>query len=167
MLVDREEDRMSELDKDLVIAQLNTILESELAGVVRYTHYSLMVFGHGRIPIVSWFRSQANETLLHAQQAGELVTHFGGHPSLAIGSLLESHQHDIREIMKETIRAEQDTLEHYYGLRELAQDSSVMLEEYSRQMIHTEEMHIDEIDKMLRQPGQVNISDEAIELRRS
>ncbi len=158
---------MPELDKDLAIAQLNTILESELAGVVRYTHYSLMVFGHGRIPIVSWFQAQASETLIHAQQAGELVTHFGGHPSLAIGSLLESHQHDIREIMQETIIAEHETLQHYYGLLELAQDSSVMLEEYARKMISTEEMHIDEIDKMLRQPGQMDISSEAIEIGRS
>jgi bacterioferritin len=158
---------MPELDKDLAIAQLNTILESELAGVVRYTHYSLMVFGHGRIPIVSWFRAQADETLLHAQQAGELVTHFGGHPSLAIGSLLESHEHDIREIMKETIIAEHETLQHYYGLLELAQDNSVLLEEYARRMISTEEMHIDEIDKMLRQPGQMDISSEAMEISRS
>ena len=155
---------MSELDKELVIAQLNTILESELAGVVRYTHYSLMVFGHSRIPIVSWFREQANETLIHAQQAGEMVTHFGGHPSLAIGPLLESHQHDIHEMMKETINAEHATLEHYYGLLELAQNNSIMLEEYARQMISTEEMQIDEIDKMLRQSGQTDISSEAIEI---
>ncbi len=155
---------MPDLDKELAIAQLNTILESELAGVVRYTHYSLMVFGHSRIPIVSWFRKQADETLIHAQQAGELVTHFGGHPSLAIGSLLETHQHDIREMMKETIAAEHVTLEHYNGLLELAQNNSVMLEEYARRMISTEEMHIDEIDKMLRQPGQTNMSLEAVEI---
>ena len=40
-----------ELDKAAVVALLNRILEDELAGVVRYTHYSLMVFGYGRIPI--------------------------------------------------------------------------------------------------------------------
>ena len=155
---------MPELDKELAIAQLNTILESELAGVVRYTHYSLMVFGHSRIPIVSWFREQASETLIHAQQAGELVTHFGGHPSLAIGSLLETHQHDIREMMKETIAAEHVTLEHYHGLLELAQNNSIILEEYARRMISTEAMHIDEIDKMLRQPGQTSVSLEAVEI---
>ena len=155
---------MPELDKELAIAQLNTILESELAGVVRYTHYSLMVFGHSRIPIVSWFREQASETLIHAQQAGELVTHFGGHPSLAIGSLLETHQHDIREMMQETIAAEHVTLEHYHGLLELAQNNSIMLEEYARRMISTEEMHIDEIDKMLREPGQTSVSLEAVEI---
>ena len=155
---------MTDIDRNKVIAQLNQIMESELAGVVRYTHYSLMVFGHSRIPIVKWFREQADETLLHAQQAGELVTHFGGHPSLAIGALLETHHHDIREIMNETINAEHETLQLYYGLLDLCRDKSVMLEEFSRQMIQAEEMHIDEIDKMLRQPGQIDISQEAVEI---
>ena len=151
------------IDKELVISQLNRILESELAGVVRYTHYSLMVFGYGRIPIVSWFRGQANETLLHAQQAGEMITHLGGHPSLGIGSLLETHHHDIGEMLKETIAAEYEAVQHYYGLLEMVEGKSVPLEEYARQMISEEEMHIDEIDKMLRRPGQVEVSAEAEE----
>ena len=70
---------------DKVIAMLNHIMESELAGVVRYTHYSLMVFGYNRLPIISWLRGQADESLAHAHKAGELITHLGGHPSLAIG----------------------------------------------------------------------------------
>ena len=149
------------IDKEKAIAQLNRILESELAGVVRYTHYSLMVFGYNRIPIVSWFRAQADETLLHAQQAGEMVTHLGGHPSLAIGPLLETHKHDIGEILRETIEAEYETLQLYYGLLELVEGKSIPLEEYAREMIKQEELHIDEIDKMLRRPGQIEISKEA------
>ena len=49
------------IDSQKVIASLNAILELELAGVVRYLHYSLMVFGHARIPIIGWMRSQATE----------------------------------------------------------------------------------------------------------
>ena len=44
------------LDTGAAVALLNQIMEAELAGVVRYTHYALMVFGHNRIPIVSWLR---------------------------------------------------------------------------------------------------------------
>ena len=91
------------IDNEAVIKVLNNILETELAGVVRYTHYSLMVFGYNRIPIISWMRSQATESLDHATQAGELITHLGGHPSLGIGPLLETHQHDIGDIMKESL----------------------------------------------------------------
>ncbi len=153
--------RHSSIDTDAVTTVLNKILEAELAGVVRYTHYSLMVFGHSRIPIVSWFRSQANETLLHAQRAGEMVTHIGGHPSLAIGELLESHHHDIEEMMRETIHAEAQTLDLYYDLLGLVEGKSVPIEEYARELIHEEEMHVDEIDKMLRRPGQITISEDA------
>ena len=52
---------------------LNEIMEYELAGVVRYTHYSLMITGPYRLPIVEFLKEQANESLQHAQQAGELL----------------------------------------------------------------------------------------------
>ena len=73
----------------------------ELAGVIRYTHYSLLVYGYNRIPIVSWLREQAAESQKHAELAGEMVTHLGAYPSLGIGHLLDSHQHDIGKILVE------------------------------------------------------------------
>jgi len=146
---------MAELDKDKAIATLNRILEQELAGVVRYTHYSFMVFGFGRIPIVSWLQAQATEALAHAQAAGEMITMLGGYPSLAIGPLLDSHQHDIASILRESLETEGEALALYRELLELARDRSVTLEEYARQMIQAEEMHAGDVDKMLRKPGDV------------
>lgn len=145
----------SKLDTKAVIGALNKILEAELAGVVRYTHYSLMVFGYTRIPIVSWLRDQATESLAHAQQAGELITHFGGHPSLGIGSLLESHNHDIGDILRESLAHEQAGLQLYVDLLTLVEGKSIMLEEYARTLIQSEEMHLGEVDKMLRKPGDI------------
>jgi bacterioferritin len=152
------------IDQQKVINQLNRILECELAGVVRYTHYSMMIFGYSRIPIVSWFREEARESLVHAQQAGEMVTRLGGHPSLAIGALLETHQHDIGQILRETLQAEHTALGLYNQLLSLVAGKSVALEEYGRELISLEEAHIDEIDKMLRKPGDVEISKEARDL---
>src|SRR5580704_4161569 len=86
---------MTELDKQKAVDLLNRILEAELAGVVRDTHYSFLVFGHNRIPIVSWLREQAAEALTHAQQAGEMITLLGEYPSLEIGPLLDTHRTDI------------------------------------------------------------------------
>ena len=143
------------LDKPAAIALLNRILEMELASAVHYTHYSLMVFGYNRIPIVSWLRAQAQEALTHAQQAGELVTHFGEHPSLAIGPLLETHKHEIGAILRESLAHEQKGLELYRQLLQLTEGRSVMLEEYARKMIETEELHLGEVDKMLRTPGEI------------
>jgi len=140
-------------DKAAVVAALDRILELELAGVVRYTHYSLMIFGFSRIPIVSWCRSQAEESLRHAEQAGELITHLGEHPSLAIGPLLETHQHDIGNILRESLEHESTALAAYWRLLELVQDKSVMLEEYARRQIAAEELHRGEINKMLRAPA--------------
>ncbi len=142
-------------DTKPAVKLLNRITEMELAGVVRYTHYSLMVYGYTRIPIVSWLRGEAQTSLAHAQKAGELVTHFGEHPSLAIGPLLETHEHDIAAILRESLEHERATLAIYNELLELVAGHSVMLEEYAREMISTEEMHIGEVDKMLRKPGDI------------
>ena len=142
-------------DNQKIIDALNTILEFELAGVVRYTHYALMVYGYGRIPITSWLRGQATESLAHANQAGELITNLGGHPSLAIGPLLETHNHDIGTILRESLDHERDSLNSYKALLALVEGESIMLEEYVRTMIYTEELHLGEVDKMLRNPGDV------------
>ncbi len=143
-------------DKGAAIALLNEILETELAGVVRYTHYSLMVFGHSRIPIVSWLRGEATTCLDHATTAGELVTHFGDHPSLKIGALLETHKHGITDILIEALEAEKAGLALYKKLLGLVAGRSVLLEEYARRMIAEEEEHLGEVNKMLRKPGEIS-----------
>jgi bacterioferritin len=142
-------------DRPAAIALLNEILETELAGVVRYTHYSFMIFGHARIPIVSWLRNEATTSLAHANEAGELITHLGDHPSLKIGGLLETHKHGINDILLEALEAEKAGLTLYKKLLELARDRSVLLEEYARKMIVTEELHVGEVIKMLRKPGEI------------
>jgi len=147
-----------QFDQSAAVALLNEILETELAGVVRYTHYSLMVFGHARIPIVSWLRSEANTCLAHATEAGELVTHLGEHPSLKIGALLETHKHGINDILLESLEAERTGLVLYRHLFELTKDRSILLEDYARRMISEEEQHIGEVVKMLRKPGEISAS---------
>jgi len=146
---------MAELDKQRAVHLLNGILESELAGVVRYTHYSFLVFGHNRIPIVAWLREQAAESLTHAQQAGEMITLLGEYPSLAIGPLPDSHPTDIGAIMRESLESEAKALAPYRELLRCADGRSVILEEYARNMVYAEELHASEVDKMLRGPGEI------------
>jgi bacterioferritin len=143
-------------DKAAAVKLLNQIMEAELAGVVRYTHYSLMVFGHNRIPIVSWLRNEATTCLTHANEAGELVTHLGEHPSLKIGALLETHKHGINDILIESLAAENAGLILYRQLLDLVRDRSVLLEDYARRMIAEEELHVGEVNKMLRKPGEIS-----------
>jgi bacterioferritin len=145
---------VEEMKKQVAIDALNRIMELELAGVVKYTHYSLMVYGYNRIPIVSWLKSNAQESLAHAHKAGELVTLLGGHPSLKIGTLLETEKHDMGDILRESLEHEKSALVAYYELLKISQGDSVLLEEYAREMIVQEELHLDEVNKMLRKPGE-------------
>ena len=142
-----------DLDNNSVLQKLNRILELELAGVVRYTHYSFMVYGFGRIPIVSWLRSQADESLLHAHEAGELITQLGGQPTLGVGPLLEEHTNDVGRILEESLRHEDTALAAYNDLLDVVQGHSVMLEEYATRLISDETRHAGDVKKMLRPPG--------------
>lgn len=148
-----ELDGPADLDRKDVVRVLNRILELELAGVVRYMHYSFMIFGHHRIPIVKWLRDQSTESMDHATQAGEHVTNLGGHPSLRIGELLETHKHGVDEILAESLEHEGEGLDAYRELLELVAGKDVMLEEYARDMIAAEQAHLHEIQKMMRRPA--------------
>lgn len=141
---------MKELDLPKAIEVLNSIMECELSGVVRYTHYSLMVTGPNRIPIVDFFKAQASESLLHAQQAGEILTGLEGHPSLKIAPIEETYRHSVADILAESLNHEKKAIEQYKLLLEVAENASIYLEEFARTMIGTEELHIIELKKMLR-----------------
>ena len=142
-----------DLDQDQVVKTLNEIVELELAGAVRYTQYSLMVFGHARIPIISWMREQAAESLMHATLAGEEVTSLGKVVSLGIGELVGTHHPTLDEMMQEMLIHERSGEVLYEALLALVEDRNVSLEEYARQMIRNENLHIAEIEKMLRRRG--------------
>ncbi|HBB33331.1 MAG TPA: bacterioferritin [Cyanobacteria bacterium UBA8803] len=141
---------MKELDQKKTIELLNSIMEFELAGVVRYTHYALMVIGPNRIPIVNFFKAQATESLLHAQQVGEIITGLEGHPSQKIAPIEETYQHSVRDILQESLNHEKKALEMYKELLDTVENASIYLEEFARTQIGQEEMHNIEIKKMLR-----------------
>jgi bacterioferritin len=141
---------MQELDNKKTIDILNSIMEFELAGVVRYTHYSLMVTGPNRIPIVAFFKAQATESLLHAQQVGEILTGLEGHPTLRIAPMEETFKHNVKDILQESLSHEKKALDMYKSLLETVNNASIYLEEFARGMIGQEEMHNLELKKMLR-----------------
>ena len=138
------------MNKEKVLTCLNNILELELAGVVRYTHYAFMVQGPYRLSIVNWLREQAKESLMHAEMVGEHITSLGEHPTLKIGELLETHKHSTEDILNECLQHERSAISAYYKLLKNVNGKSIMLEEFSRTMIATEEMHEAELKKMLK-----------------
>ena len=141
---------MLDLDIQKTCEILNQIMEYELAGVVRYTHYSLMVTGPYRIPIVQFMKEQAAESLDHAQQAGELITGLNGHPNQSIARIDETHKHSVKDLLQESLEHEVTALNLYKKLLDVVTDASIYLEEYARTMIGQEELHTMELRKMLR-----------------
>ena len=138
------------MDNTKVLACLNNILKLELAGVVRYTHYAFKVQGPYRLSVVNWLREQATESLAHAEAVGEHITSLGEHPTLKIGELLETHKHSTEHILNECLDHERSAIGAYYKLLKNIGGESIMLEEFARTMIATEEMHEAELKKMLK-----------------
>ena len=137
-------------NKEKVINILNEIMRYELSGVVRYTHYALMVTGRDRLSLTQFFKEQANESLLHAQQAGELVTGLDGHPSLEISIIEETNQHASIELLRESAEHEKTAVSLYRGLLDAVEGESILVEEFAREMIKSEEIHSMELSKMLK-----------------
>ena len=133
-----------------VIETLNKIMEYELSGVVRYTHYALMITGRDRLSLTAFFKEQANESLLHAQEAGEIVTGLEGHPSLNISIIEESNKHSTVDLLNESSNHEKEAVSLYKLLLDIVKDESIYIEEYARGMIKAEEMHAIEVTKMLK-----------------
>ena len=133
-----------------VIETLNKIMEYELSGVVRYTHYALMITGRDRLSLAAFFKEQANESLLHAQEAGEIVTGLEGHPSLNISIIEESNKHSTVDLLNESSNHEKEAVALYKLLLDIVKDESIYIEEYARGMIKAEEMHAIEVSKMLK-----------------
>lgn len=138
------------IDTDAVNPILNEIMKAELAGVVRYTHYSLVITGPTRLPLVDFMKAQAAESLLHAQQVGEILTGLGGHPEQGIARIEESHDHAIEAILRESIGHERRALDLYRDLLAMVEGKSIYLEEFARGQIGQEELHVIEMNKLLR-----------------
>jgi|TARA_B110000263_G_C15208542_1_gene464112 bacterioferritin len=138
------------MNKKKIIEKLSDIFDLELSGVIRYTHYSLMIFGPNRLPLVDFFKAQATESLTHASLAGEHITGLGGHPPLNINNIKETYKHNIDELLKETLLHEKKAIQVYYDLLSIVENESVYLEEYARTMIGQEELHALEVERMLK-----------------
>jgi bacterioferritin len=132
---------------------LNRLLQAEMAGVIRYLHYSFMIMGHNRIPIQGWFRNQASESMAHATRIGEKITALGGHPPVAGAKVEEHNLHTVSQLLTESLRHEEDNLKEYIKLVKLATDEGdIALEEMAREFVMLETEHVEEVKKMLVNP---------------
>lgn len=142
---------MSKPDYSKVIEILNKIFQAEMSGIMRYLHYSFMIMGHNRIPIQKWFRDQATESTTHAIAVGELITSYGGHPTMVPAKVEESNVHNVDQILKESLVFEEESLKLYKELVPIAVAiDDIALEEFARGLVKEETDHINEVKKMLK-----------------
>ena len=141
---------MLNIDEKKVCTILDHIIAHELAGVNRYTHYALTVYGLERLSLVGYFKIHATESLDHALKAGELMTGLNGHPSLRAAQIEETHKHDLENIIRESIAHETTAAHLYHELLSEVKDKSVYLEDYARSMIGAEEQHVLEMRKIVK-----------------
>src|SRR5580704_9876575 len=141
--------RAFQFDVERVTEQLDRILQMELAGVIYYTHYSFMVYGHARIPITAWLRENATESLTHAQEAGEMIMRVHRRPALGIAALPTTRHNTIDEIVAESVQREEAGVELYRELLDMVKGKSVVLEEYATRLVSAEAVHLREMELML------------------
>lgn len=137
--------------KPAVMECLHQVFQAEVAGIIRYLHYSFMIMGHNRIPIQKWFRDQAKENMAHAIFLGEKITSLGGHPPVVSAQVEESNVHTVDQILTECLRFEEQALAQYKKLATIA-DGDIALEDMARDLARSETEHIHEVQKMLRKP---------------
>lgn len=141
---------LQQINNEVVCKLLNKAISHELAGVVRYVHYSIMVTGVSRLSLVNFFKTQATESLTHAQLAGDILTGLGGHPLMTVHHIEESNDHSVESIIQESINHEQEASKQYIDILYQVKDKSIYLEDYARRMISNEEANTLEMRKLLR-----------------
>lgn len=139
------------MSNEKICDRLNEILANELAGTLMYLHYSFYIYGHARIPIVGWLRSQANEGVAHATLVGDKIIYYGGDPvTEPAKGMFPPKFESLDGMLRVALKLERDTFDLYADLLKSIDDSNLGLRVFLEQQIMEESQHIEEIEKMLR-----------------
>ncbi|MEM6753898.1 MAG: ferritin-like domain-containing protein [Cyanobacteria bacterium P01_C01_bin.38] len=137
-----------QFNRDKAINYLQQILEFELAGVVRYTTYSLMVNGESN-EIVDFLREQAEESLFHSRKVGEVLVSINGNPQPRITPITELESYSVRDILSASLAHEKQALGLYEELLDSLKGSNSDIEEFISNMIEEEGHHTQELAEMI------------------
>ncbi|AFY53793.1 bacterioferritin (cytochrome b1) [Rivularia sp. PCC 7116] len=140
---------MMQFNRDKTINFLQQILEFELAGVVRYTTYSLMVNNSEKNEIVDFLREQAEESLFHSQKVGEALVSINGNPQPRITPIAELESYSVKDILNASLAHEKQALGLYEKLLDTLKGSNSDIEKFVTNMIHEEGHHAQELAEMI------------------
>lgn len=134
-------------DNKKILGALNEGLEREMSNVVSYLHYSFMVRGVNRGPLVTFFREQAQESFQHATKLGEKIVALGGHPSVRIEPIKETKKHKPDEMLREELGREKEEVKRYRALLRLVDADDIALRVMLEEMIAEEQEGIEDLEK--------------------
>ncbi|MBF2017097.1 MAG: bacterioferritin [Rivularia sp. T60_A2020_040] len=140
---------MMTFNREKAINLLQEIFEFELAGVVRYTTYSLIANSSNKNEIVDFFKEQAEESLFHSQKVGEVLLSVNGNPRAHIASIAELESYSLKDIMSASLAHEKQALELYQLLLDAVKDSNSDIEKFVSNMIEEESNHTQELVEMI------------------
>lgn len=80
----------NESGADAVLTIMSDTVGAELGGDVTYTRFSALVGGLERRSLSAWFFTEAEESMVHAQRAAEIL--------VTLGSAIPQHVHPHRLI---------------------------------------------------------------------
>jgi bacterioferritin len=140
---------MMQFNRAKTINYLQQILEFELAGVVRYTTYSLMVNNTDKNEIVDFLREQAEESLFHSRKVGEVLVSINGNPQARITPIAELESYSVKDILSASLTHEKQALGLYEKLLDALKGSNSEIEEFISNMIEEEGHHTQELAEMI------------------
>ncbi|MBC8145105.1 MAG: ferritin-like domain-containing protein [bacterium] len=138
------------MTNEIICNRLNEILALEISGALMYLHYSYYIYGHARIPIVGWLRSQSSEGMTHATEVGDKIISFGGDPVTAGSNKFNPSFESLDDMLRQTLRLEKEAFDAYAKLLGEVESENLVLRVFLENKIAEESEHIEEIEKMLR-----------------
>jgi bacterioferritin len=122
----------------------------EIETAIRNLHFSFLIFGPSRKPVVEFFRDEVEESIRHATMLGEKITALGGLPAIRVRAVHEPQGHTLEAILKESIRHEEEAVATYTKLLELVKEDAPLRVLFENQVLEEQE-HVEELRKYLRE----------------
>ncbi len=135
------------MDREQIIADLNEILSLEYTAVLQYTYEEFVLKGIERQQFAPMFRSEATESLGHAQLVGAKIVSLGGTPTTEVGPIDTSTE--LRAILENNLKLETKAVDLYSRALEHAGEDDVALRVMLENQVEVEKHSVEELQKLL------------------
>lgn len=143
-------------DRDVVVAQLNEALATELVCVLRYRRHHFMARGIHSKSVADEFLTHSNEEQGHADLIAARIVQLGGAPEFCPDKLTGLSHADyvecgsLGEMIKENLVAERIAIDSYRNLIQSLGDSDPTTRRMLESILAVEEEHADEMADLLQ-----------------